>query len=417
MALYDSDRTRWHLSPATAASRQAARRGIPLRAFSRLGGRFAGVLVVLFVVQLSVPAVTAASTRSAGTPIADADSSLGKIGASAAEAASADSHAGEGFTTLVRTYWNTADRTFYALSDHKAQGGKTRADFWWCAELWEVTLDDYQRTRSASDRNLVDDVYEGFVARHPNFDSDFNDDRGWWALASVRAYELTGEARFLRRATSLWNGIWASWDSALGGGIWWSRAAHTEKNVATNATAASVAAELYRQTGKAEFRDAALALVHWLNKRLRSGDHIADHIDAQGRVFDWQFTYDYGAYAGAAARLSRIEGNDKFLQAAVAVATHATTALAKNGILVDEGTGTGGGFKGIYVRNLTLLDSEFGQGQFRTFLHQNGEAAWQHRRADELNGPDWADTPGSEAIESLVDSSAAALYEAVATTH
>jgi predicted alpha-1,6-mannanase (GH76 family) len=375
------------------------------------------VLVVLLAVQLGTSDVTAASTRHVRGPIADADFSLGEIGASAMDAATADSHADRALATLIQTYWKTSDRTFYALSNHKAQGGNTRADFWWCAELWEVTLDDYQRTHSASDRKLVDDVYEGFVARHPNFDSDFNDDRGWWALASVRAYQLTGEPRFLRRAKSLWSGIWSSWDSALGGGIWWSRAAHTEKNVATNATAASIAAELYRLTGKSEFRDAALALVHWLNQRLRTGDHIADHIDAKGRLFDWQFTYDYGAYAGAAARLSRIEGNDKFLRAAVSVATHATVALANDGILVDEGTGTGGGFKGIYVRNLTLLDTDFGQDQFGVFLHQNGEAAWQHRRSDGLNGPDWSDTPGSGAIESLVDSSAVALYEGVAITH
>jgi predicted alpha-1,6-mannanase (GH76 family) len=366
---------------------------------------------------LGAPSGALASRSSFGSPVADADGSLTEIGAAATADATADSHAEKGFATLIRTYWNPSDRTFYALSNHRAEAGSVRADFWWVAELWEMALDDYQGTRGTGDRHLVDDVYDGFVARHPKFDSDFNDDRGWWALASVRAYELTGEARFLRRAKSLWTGIWSSWDSALGGGIWWSRASHIEKNVATNATAASIAAELYRQTGKSKFRDAALALVHWLNRRLRSGDHIADHVDANGAVVDWQFTYDYGAYAGAAARLSRIEGNDKFLRAAVAVATHATTALTTNGILVDEGSGTGAGFKGIYVRNLALLVTEFGQSQFRTFLDENGETAWQHRRGDGLNGPDWSTTPGSKAIESLADSSAAALYEAVAITH
>jgi predicted alpha-1,6-mannanase (GH76 family) len=375
------------------------------------------VLVLLLGVQLVTPLTTAATTRPIAVPVADADHSLGEIGASALEAATADSHADRGFAALLHSYWNASDGTFYALSNHKPEGGNTRADFWWAAELWEVTLDDYQRTRSPSDRKLVDDVYDGFVARHPHFDSPFNDDRGWWALASVRAYELTGDARFLRRAKELWNGIWSSWDSALGGGIWWSREAHTEKNVATNATAASVAAELYRKTGRTVFRDAAMAIVHWLNRKLRSGDHIADHVDANGTVVDWQFTYDYGAYAGAAARLSRIEENDKFLRAAVALATHVTTAFTSDGILIDEGTGTGGGFKGITVRNLTLLDTDFGQSQFRAFLHQNGEAAWQHRRPDELNGPDWASTPGRGPIESLVDSSAAALYEGVAITH
>jgi predicted alpha-1,6-mannanase (GH76 family) len=373
--------------------------------------------VLLFVVQLSAPSLAAASTRPVHRPVADADYSLGEIGASAIEDATADSHATMGFATMVQAFWNGSDKTFYALSNHKPETGNTRADFWWAAELWEVVLDEYQRTRSTSARTLVDDVYDGFVARHPNFDSPFNDDRGWWALAAVRAYELTGETRYLQRSKSLWTGIWSSWDSSLGGGIWWSRDAHTEKNVATNATAASIAAELYRKTGKSAYRDAALAIVHWLNRKLRSGDHIADHIDANGNVIDWQFTYDYGAYAGAAARLSTIEANDKFLRAAVEVATHATTALTRDGILVDEGTGTGGGFKGIAVRNLALLDTDYGQGQFRAFLHQNGEAAWQHRRSDGLNGPDWATTPGSGGIESLVDSSAVALYEAAAITH
>ena len=38
---------------------------------------------------------------------------------------------------------------------------------------------------------------------HGGFGSNYNDDRGWWALGASRAYQLTGESRFLSAAVQL----------------------------------------------------------------------------------------------------------------------------------------------------------------------------------------------------------------------
>src|SRR6266511_3516477 len=81
--------------------------------------------------------------------------------------------------------------------------GGMYTDFWWEAQLWEFVMDAYQRTGSATYRQMIDDVYTGFVAYYPTFSSDFNDDIARWALASIRAYEITGTTTYLTTAQNL----------------------------------------------------------------------------------------------------------------------------------------------------------------------------------------------------------------------
>ena len=61
------------------------------------------------------------------------------------------------------------------------------------------------------------------------------DDQGWWGLAWAKAYELTGDPRFLLRSAAIFDYlVQHSWDEKVcGGGCWWSSAA-VYKNSVTN---------------------------------------------------------------------------------------------------------------------------------------------------------------------------------------
>ncbi|MER6006616.1 glycoside hydrolase family 76 protein [Nonomuraea angiospora] len=261
-------------------------------------------------------------------------------------------------SAFVSAFWDPAKKYFYTNSDHQihaehAHGpeGGLYTDFWWEAQLWELVMDAYQRTGGAAYRQLIDDVYAGFVAYYPTFANDFNDDLGWWALA----YEITRDATYLNRSRALFDQIWAEQDTAFGGGIWWRRSVHTQKNVATNAPAVITATMLYAATGDASYLTDARAAADW-----------------------------------------------------------ATTYLTNGGTMMHEGSDDAGGFKSLLFRSLNTLVTEHGQTQYLPFLQRNATQAWRHRRTgDGLAGPDWSAPAPATYLQSLTAAAAVSALQLV----
>lgn len=329
---------------------------------------------------------------------------------------------------FISVFWDPQLKYFYTNSDRQIHPehafgpmGGLYTDFWWEAQLWELVMDAYERTGSTTYLQMIDDIYDGFVAQYPTFDSDFNDDLGWWALAAARAYELTGQVRYLDRATALFESIWAFEDTRYGGGIWWKRTVNDQKNVATNAPAAITAIRLYAATNDPVYMQRAQQLFDWIDTRLVEAGHVYDHVEGggAGTVVKWDFTYNFGTYIGAATALHDLTADPAYLSKAVAAADWTTTYLTSGGTILYEGSthdraDDGGGFKGIFVRNLATL-VEAGQTQYLAFLQQNASQAWNHRRAsDALIGPDWGAPAPSTYIQSLSAASGVAALQVVA---
>jgi predicted alpha-1,6-mannanase (GH76 family) len=330
--------------------------------------------------------------------------------------------AASAFSAFMNTYWDPGSDAFYSRSDHEARvGGKVSSPFWWTAQLWDTVLDDYERTHSSTDRSLIDTVYNGFVARFPTFSSNYNDDRGWWALASTRAYVLTGEARYLTRAISLADDQWSYWDSTFGGGLWWRRSVHDQKNVATNAPAAITDARLYHLTGRLRFLRHAVAEFNWVDTKLRSGGRLDDRYELPNNRIVVDYSYNYGTYVGAALALNSVTGDSTYIERATSLANSAMSRLTSGGVLRNEGEGDGGGFKGIFVRNLAALARSSAVGAssratYASFLAHNADVAWAHRTGRRLWGGDWTVVTWGP-IEVLTDMSAVALFEVTSLTH
>ncbi|TMR93975.1 glycoside hydrolase family 76 protein [Nonomuraea basaltis] len=339
--------------------------------------------------------------------------------AQAATAANADA----AMTAYVNAFWDPAKKYFYVNSDHQIhaehahgpEGGRY-TDFWWEAQLWELVMDAYQRTGSSTYRQMIDDVYTGFVAYYPTFSNDFNDDLAWWAQASVRAYEITGTTAYLTTAQNLFNSIWAYQDATYGGGIWWRRSVQNQKNVATNAVAAATAARLYSATGNTTYLTRAQSLFSWIKTNLQSAGHVYDHLEGSGSgtLVKWDFSYNFGNYISAAAALHTATGDNTYLSDATGAADWATTYLTNGGTPLYEGVNDAGGFKTVLVRSLARLVTRYGQAQYLPYLQRNATQAWNHRRtSDNLVGPDWSAPTGSGYIQSLTAAAAVSALQVV----
>lgn len=64
----------------------------------------------------------------------------------------------------------------------------------------------------------------GLAARgFSGFINNYYDDEGWWALAWVRAYDVTGNTEYLDMAESIFADMQGGVNGTCGGGIWWSK--------------------------------------------------------------------------------------------------------------------------------------------------------------------------------------------------
>lgn len=107
---------------------------------------------------------------------------------------------------------------------------------------------------------------EKHVCTHYN--NDFYDDQGWWALAWIEAYELTGRSEYLEMAETIYVNMSTGWTDELGGGIYWKKNPLQYKNAIANNLYSLLAARLFRHTQKAEYRKRFLEASDWM---LQSG--------------------------------------------------------------------------------------------------------------------------------------------------
>lgn len=300
---------------------------------------------------------------------------------------------------FLRAYWAPDSKVLYRDSEHR---GGLPADYWWSAQIFETFLDAERAT--GEHRRLLDAFYDGFIERHADWENDWNDDMGWWALALLRAFEVTGEARFRERGIALFQTIGAFEDATYGGGIWWKRNGdYPQKGVPISAPWIMCAVRIAALTGDVRYLSAARHEYTWLESRFFSPDgRVNDHLEGpgEGTVIEWGLTYNYGTWIGASIALFDATGERAFYDKAVAAARYATDHVTRDGVFQNEGDGDGAGFKMILTRSLADLAAR-GETWLWPVLRRNAASAWKHRRPDGLMGTDWSADAPPGAIESF----------------
>ena len=344
------------------------------------------------------------------------------------------SNADAAMNAYIKALYDPNAKYFYYDTTHTKYN-----DFWMEAISWDIVMDAYQRNpQNLTYRRMIDDVYNGFMAHNDPIDQGmstacntlqpfeladtYNDDIGWWANASMRAFNITREKHYLNCAKRLFDLIYGSWDaSSYGGGIWWTRpsqdgsAKPTQKNVATNAPAVITAVGLSIALSDRSYLTKAESIYAWVRSKLTDGSGMVYDSYDSGALRMWQFTYNYGTFIGAADALSKATKNLSYLTDAKIAANKSLSNVATHGILNDEGMGDGGGFKGIYARYLAELATTYHQSQYLRFLQMNAAVAWTNRRkSDNLVGNNWTATPApTDTIQTHVAGSAVAILQFV----
>ncbi len=132
---------------------------------------------------------------------------------------------------------------------YRPRTGLWKSAGWWNgANALTAVIQYSQRTGERGYLAVIETTFARAQRVHPGFSNDYYDDDGWWALAWIAAFDLTGEGKYLDLARELFAGMAAGWDDVCGGGVWWTRR-KDYKNAIPNELFLLIAARLHQRPG------------------------------------------------------------------------------------------------------------------------------------------------------------------------
>ena len=267
---------------------------------------------------------------------------------------------------------------------------------WWNSANAITVVVDYARVSNSDQYNSVfANTFSAAQKKFPAFLNRFYDDEGWWALAWIDAYDLTHNQDYLSMAESIFTDMAGAWDDTCDGGIWWSKD-RDYKNAIANELFLSVAAHLANRTSGPK----RSKYLEWGSKEWRwfqasgmiNGDNLVNDGLKKAQVQPagmgctnngrTTWTYNQGVILGGLAELSAANHDPVLISVAGKIAAAAITRLVDDkGILHDpcepKCGADGVQFKGIFVRNLVLLNRASHQESYLSFIDRNADAVWR----------------------------------------
>jgi predicted alpha-1,6-mannanase (GH76 family) len=278
--------------------------------------------------------------------------------------------------------------------------GLYRSTGWWNSANAITALANYSRVSGSRAylpvfANTLSAAQSG-PAGAAGFLNQYYDDEGWWALAWIDVFDLTGEPRYLQTARTIFEDMQGGWDTATcGGGVWWSKKKRG-KNAIENELFLAVAASLANREADEGARREDLAWAQrewdWFERsgmingqhRVNDGLELIDgaHCSNNGKA---TWTYNQGVLLGGLIELNRAAPNPALLGTASAIADAALAHLTDAKHILREPNDAHSGadvpqFKGIFVRNLMLLNLAAPQARYRRFIRANARSLWRHDR-------------------------------------
>lgn len=313
-------------------------------------------------------------------------------------AAVADSMQSKTYSTYL-----SANGNYYVQNNT----GNTNFNYWPQAHMLDVLIDAYLRTKNTVYPQRMKALLTGLKATNGGtYTNDYYDDMGWMANACIRAYTVTNDADYLTVAQILYTDIKTGSNNSQGGGIAWRKTQLNYKNSPSTTNAIILAARMYEVQNNANDLALAKSLYSWMKATLvdPTTGVVYDGINSSGTgALDKNvYTYNQGAFIGAAIELYNATKDQTYLTDAVLTANNAITdsRMVSVGVLKNEGQGDGGLFKGIDVRYLTALTELSGldaasSTKYAAFLQNNALYLYTVGIAKPayLAGPDWTQKP------------------------
>nr|WP_255644939.1 glycoside hydrolase family 76 protein [Actinoplanes polyasparticus] len=298
-------------------------------------------------------------------------------------------------TAWARSTWNAADRSRAAatalMMRYDQNTGLFDGNAWWTsANALTALIGNIRVSGMDSYRYAIATTYDKQItSRQGQFRNEYLDDTGWWGLAWVAAYDLTGDSRYLSTARADADHMHAYWDNTCGGGVWW-KTDRSSKVAIANSLYIQLNAELaQRLAGDTVYRDRARTGWSWFagTGMLTTGNIVIDRISLETcRGTSGPLTYNSGVLMNALVQLNRATGDAAALATARRIGDASTThsALNNGGILREPGEGEScqgdqPSWKGEYARGLGVLNDALG-GVYDGYLQRQATSAFTHNR-------------------------------------
>jgi predicted alpha-1,6-mannanase (GH76 family) len=290
-------------------------------------------------------------------------------------------------------------------------------------------------------------AYQGFI-------NGFYDDEGWWALAWLDAYDLTGENKYLAAANDIFLDMADGWDDYLGGGIYWGKDDGRPDRAGACAVPHGWTGGYKNAIANELFVAVAAGLGLRYQHRNPAGPDQASHLDWARRGWAWfsssppagvaminqaslvndspnrngvndnsqsVWSYNQGVILSGLSDLTELSGDPSYLGWAEKIAdafirnlwrpragadgqvAHPSESGVIDGILHEHNDcGPGGGppgrlpsvdstlFKGIFVRHLARLYRKSGKPSYQQFIRTNAQSALANMNEQHMFGANWA---------------------------
>ena len=245
------------------------------------------------------------------------------------------------FNAFNKAFLTTNDGTFY-----RASLQETYADGNWVAALDILGAEDaYETTGDPTYQTLVNNLLVTWLNNNepPWTYVNFNDDIGWYTLALIRGYRMTGNSLFLQQAEYGFNYAYGrGWDTTNnGGGIFEcqpSACGSAEKDALSNDSLGKVACILYQSTHDPTYLNYCRGIYNWV------WDHIYDPstgaiyfgVNADGSLDTRLQAYNQGTWLDYAGLVYEITLDPNVKRDAQVVIDYTKNSMTTNGILSNN---------------------------------------------------------------------------------
>lgn len=318
-------------------------------------------------------------------------------------------------------------KLYYRASDKSGIGA-----IWTQAVYWDMAMNAYKRTNDPTYKQLIEDIFQGGSQQYAAYDWTNQDkwfiwdDMMWWIIALARAYETTGDQKYLDHAKAGFNFVWngdstigrvGSFDSSTGGMEWaWKQRG---KTACINYPTVIGALTLYNITKDAQYVQKAETVYNWARTNLfdAASGKVADN-KVDKNPADWTtHTYNQASCIGAAVLLYKTTNNAMYLSDAVLAADYTKNKMCDaNGILPFETGEEQGVYNAILAQYMIRLIEDGNKPDYLPWLRKNINLAYGKRSSSTgLMGKDYKTTPPAGVPVSCYDAcSIPALMQVVA---